>query len=69
MHDFAEMTPDDRFLTLAAILAVGVQKHRIARRQTTSDQFTDSGESGLELVSESRLNATSRSERIRRSSK
>jgi hypothetical protein len=55
-----ELTPEDRRRQIAAILVEGVIRHRRAAQLAKVGQFSPSGDTGLEVVSKTRLSVSRR---------
>lgn len=50
-----DLTPDQRFRQIAAILARGVRRHRQLKRRYESSKSEQSVDDGLEVLGETRL--------------
>lgn len=53
-----ELTPEDRRRQIATILVEAVVRHRIAATRAKVGQFSPSRDTGLEVVSETRLSVS-----------
>ena len=53
-----DLTPEERRRQVAAILAQGVARHRNSAELATSGQFSAPCDTGLELVSKTRLSVS-----------
>jgi hypothetical protein len=54
----SELTPEVRRIQVAAILALGVARHRRTTRSAKFGQFPTFRDTGLEVVSETRLSVS-----------
>ena len=54
----SDLTPDQRFRQIAAILARGVRRHRQLKRRYESSQSGISADNGLEVLGETRLSVS-----------
>ncbi len=58
VHPASDLTPEMRRIQVAAILALGVVRHRRATQSANSGQFPRSRQTGLEVISETRLSVS-----------